>query len=248
MANFPVHIVCESIPSPLWLGNPDFSYQDTLELWKISIKDKLPEICLLQGILSEEERKRMERYHQTKDKIRFTIGRGMLRIIVARYLNCLPESLQFKKGLYNKPYVGNPADFHFNVSYSGDLVLIGVANEAIGVDIEYISSTLEYRELVEGVLSSEERCFLLSSPTPREEFLKLWTRKEALLKAVSRGLGDDLKNFSCLDGSQTVSQPEILKGDWKIKSFLLDSHYYVSLAYRHTPSFRYWNSHQIFLT
>jgi 4'-phosphopantetheinyl transferase len=239
-----VHINCENIDSPLWLNNSNFSYGQTLDLWKISIKDLLPEIDRLKKFLSEEEKRRVERYHQNKDKIRFTIGRGMLRFILAGYLNVFPSSLNFKKGLYNKPIVEQP-DFHFNASYAEDLIIIGVANEAIGVDIEYINRTLNYKELAEEVFTQKEKSLVCSSSKGREEFFKIWTRKEALLKAVSRGLGDDLKNFSCLDGLQPGNGLAFLDNDWRIQSFILDKQYYVSMAFQQTTSIRYFNSYSI---
>lgn len=245
MSNKSVHIHCENIDSPIWLNNTDFSIRQSFDLWKISIKDLLHELDQLQQVLSVEEKSRVERYHQKKDKIRFTIGRGMLRFILAKYLNVFPSSLTFKQGHYNKPYLDRP-DFHFNVSYAEDLIVIGVAFEEIGVDIEYISHTLNYNELAEEVFTQAERNFIASSSKGREYFFKLWTRKEALLKGVSRGLGDDLKNFSCLDGLQPGNELAILKDDWRIQSFLLDTHYYVSMAFQQTSSIRYYNSQSIF--
>lgn len=246
MSSESVQIYCENIAPPhIWLPYPSYLDGHAMDLWKVSIQDFLPAIDQLQIVLSAEEKTRVERYHQNKDKIRFTIGRGMLRFILAAYLNVSPSSLAFSKSQYNKPILEGPDDLHFNASYAEDLILIGVANEPIGVDIEYINRSLNYKELVGEVFTQTEKSLISSSLKGREEFFKLWTRKEALLKAVGRGLGDDLKNFSCLDGTQTGTGLAILDNDWKIQSFIVDPQYYVSVAFQQTTSIRYCNSHSI---
>lgn len=235
-------ILCINLPTPIWEDYPDYYILKSIDLWRISIKDTIHKMDDLTKSLSEEELKRAERYHQQKDKIRFTIGKGMLRELLARYLKCLPESIQFKKGFNNKPYIEGQAIFHFNVSYSNNWIIIAVSSEAIGVDIEYVNSTFHYLEIADDVFMNEEKSFLFSSSKPHQEFFKLWTRKEALLKATSRGLDDHLRDFSCLDGLQPLSRLSGFDADWKIKSFLMEEEYFVSLAYQDTKPIRYCNN------
>ena len=82
-------------------------------------------------------------------------------------------------------------DLRFNLSHSGDLLLVAVARgRAVGVDLEPVRE-LSHREAVERrVFSADERRALSAVPPERrlEAFFNGWTRKEALAKAMGDGM------------------------------------------------------------
>lgn len=223
-------ICCEDLPSPHWGGQSEFSLQNSVDLWRIAIGDHIPWIARLSQLLSEEELLRTARYHQRKDQIRFITGKGMLRLILADYLGASPKEIIFKRGFHNKPFVAHPMEVHFNVSYSNNWIIIAVSPVPLGVDIEYIKSNFPYQEIMHDCFTKEEREAIMASSLPQHQFFRLWTRKEALVKATSQGLDDNLRDFSCLNGVQQISAEIGMNTDWWIKSFLMEEEYFVSLA------------------
>jgi len=237
-------IHCEDISPPNWNGIPDLSLLST-HLWKIAIHDFRDQIHRLSPLLSEEESIRTSKYHQQKDKERFVIGKGVLRQILARYLECNPSDIEFHKGINNKPCLHSSLRVHFNVSYSHGCILIAVSKDVIGVDIEYICPGFDYPLLLANCFMETEIQVITSSPLPLSRFFQFWTRKEALLKATSLGLDDYLTDFSCLDGFQSIPPNLRTEDDWRIKSFLSDDSYWISLAQRDARPVLFINAHSI---
>lgn len=83
---------------------------------------------------------------------------------------------------------------HFNVSHSHDLAAIALAGVEVGIDVEALGG--RRRRVLPGVLAETERERVLSAPDPVLAFLRAWTRKEALLKAIGCGLRVRLKDVA----------------------------------------------------
>jgi len=239
-------IHCKDISPPIWNDLPDFSLE-AVNLWKISIPDFLSQKERLIQLLTKDESGRASRYHQKKDRDRFIIGRGMLRQVLANYFGCDSTNVDFKKGINNKPYIDHPYPLPFNVSYSHNYVIIALSSADIGVDIEFIHPEFNYPPLLEACFMEKEIQAISLSPIPRRSFFQFWTRKEALLKATSLGLDDYLTDFSCLDGYQPIPPNLHTSVDWKVKSFLLEDSYWISLAQRNSRAIRFIDAHSYFL-
>ena len=141
--------------------------------------------------LSADELARAATYAFERDRRRFLAARCALRECLSARTGVAPGSLQIVAGPFEKPYLANPPDCHFNLSRREEwaLVAIGDAGE-IGVDIEM-------HHVVDGVVAlarahfsaSEFGEFLTLASSARDlAFLRVWTRKEACLKAVGTGL------------------------------------------------------------
>jgi len=233
-------ISCENIRPPLWNDQSDFFLNEATDLWRISIKEQTSQFENLKKLLSKEELERVNRFHQQKDKIRFTLGKGTLRTILSLYLRCSPQDIRFEKGYNEKPFINYPQNnIAFNISYSHNWILIAVSSEAVGVDVEYINKEFDYSLVMENCFTEKEIKTIQSASPPENIFFRSWTRKEALLKATSLGLNDYLRDFSCLDGSQPLSKKLNITGDWFIKSFLMEGDYYVSFAQKSAMPIRY---------
>src|SRR5690606_41324081 len=99
-----------------------------------------------------------------------------------------------------------PIPIEFNLSYSYDYILIGIASEAVGVDVEYVNPQFDYDLLLDACFMNAEIQAITGSDKARHQCFKFWTGKEALLKATALGLGEYLIDFSCLEGSQLVPE------------------------------------------
>lgn len=94
----------------------------------------------------------------------------------------------------------------FNVSHSGDVLLLGIATcGRIGVDVE---STMPEggrdREPLWDTLSTRETRWVSDQRDPFTAFVRLWTRKEAIVKAIGSGLSDQLSSLDVLTPPQTA--------------------------------------------
>jgi 4'-phosphopantetheinyl transferase len=147
----------------------------------------------LECLLNPCERERRDRFRQDADRQRYQLGRALLRLVLAAWLDCDPESPAFRYGPQGKPeLVGpGPASPHFNLAHSGDLVLLGLHPRCpVGVDVERHRPQLEWEPLARRVLPAPELQALERLPAAQRSaaFLAAWCRLEARLKASGEGL------------------------------------------------------------
>lgn len=153
------------------------------------------------SILSAQERKRADRYQVEAPRRQFIACRAALRVLLSQYIGCPPAEIQLTSGRFGKPYLKAAKEgqsFHFNVSHSADLGLIGLSQSPIGVDLEQITPRIQARSLVSMVLSPQETALWrqLSPSLHQEQIVNLWVCKEAFLKAVGLGIADCLQQVS----------------------------------------------------
>jgi 4'-phosphopantetheinyl transferase len=121
--------------------------------------------------------------------------------VLAELLAADPARLVFQYGADGKPALAAPFDhcgLHFNVSHSGPLLLVAVAAGAfVGVDLEQHRPLNDRDGLVRRYFSeSENRAYFELPEVQRQEaFFAAWARKEALVKALGRGLRFPLRDF-----------------------------------------------------
>jgi len=162
------------------------------------------------SVLSSDERERAGRYRFEADRDRSIAARGGLRWILSTYCACRPEALVFRTREHGKPeLVDASVPVQFNVSHSGDCVLIGVtAGDECGVDIERSRSRLSEQAIAERFFCPREGEWLRRN---KEGFLRLWTTKEAIIKAVGRGLSIPLSDVDVTDVVEGKSSDITLK-------------------------------------
>jgi 4'-phosphopantetheinyl transferase len=155
----------------------------------------------LARLLSDAERQRAARFHAVEHANRFVVAHARLRQQLAALLTVAPQEITLATGPHGKPAIaGEPAraGLEFNLSHSGSMGLIGWSwRRAIGVDIERWRSTSDEAALVRRFFSSSEITAYEQMPLDRrtQAFFNCWTRKEAYVKAVGRGLGLPLHSF-----------------------------------------------------
>jgi 4'-phosphopantetheinyl transferase len=151
--------------------------------------------------LSDDERRRAERFRFDRDRARFVVRRGVLRGLLGRYIGTHPSQIAFKYAERGKPQLASPLDIeglNFNLSHSQDLVLFAFARQlVIGVDVEWTRPLEDAPSIARGCFSTAEIAALnrvdLSDRT--EAFYNCWTRKEAFVKATGEGLQRPLDSF-----------------------------------------------------
>ncbi len=84
---------------------------------------------------------------------------------------------------YGKPYSDEK---FFNISHSGNYVIIAVSDFEVGCDVE-MKRELEYERLGKIVFHENERKKLSETDDKGSLFFKLWTSKEAFIKCLGEG-------------------------------------------------------------
>lgn len=171
---------------------------DSGHLWCFSLACPAQRLQHLAGLLSDEERRRAKRFVFIRDRRRFVAARGLLRVILARYLACKPEDLVFRYDAYGRPELeqeSGPGELRFNVSHAFErAVFVVSSNRQIGVDVEHVRPIPEVEAIMRSAFSAGEQARWRALPEEQKQkaFFRGWTRKEAYLKAVGVGLSHPL--------------------------------------------------------
>jgi 4'-phosphopantetheinyl transferase len=168
------------------------------QLWLARLDEEDPDS--FRGFLSEDERLRAGRLRSSRSADRFTVGRGILRSLLGRYLLHRPEELVFAYGPNGKPTLADDLQerLSFNVTHAGGLAVFAFANGfEIGVDIEEIHPISDLDVTASFFLSPDELAEFEALPTDGklERFFRLWTCKEAILKALGVGFNSPVQNI-----------------------------------------------------
>ncbi len=108
------------------------------------------------------------------------------RRLLGAYLGVTPATLEFERGASGKPRLrGEP--LQFNLSHSERLALLAVTRRlAVGVDVQSPHPTASKPWFAKRICTPREHERFLDGPRP-EELLRLWARKEAVIKARGEG-------------------------------------------------------------
>ncbi|WP_448701606.1 4'-phosphopantetheinyl transferase family protein [Mucilaginibacter sp. AW1-3] len=227
-------ITCVHINPINWVDSAECELNsDEVNVWKISIPKWIVAINDLKELLSKDEHTRAGRYHYPNDHERFVVSRGALRILLSRYLKTDAKTIVFESGPNRKPFVKNTGglDIHYNTTHSGDDVLIAIAAMPVGIDVENLEPMFPYQDILEHTFNRQEISVIDESENPLETFYRLWTRKEALLKATGKGIDDDMKLIPCTDGQHRIDRALIgSDANWFVNSFIVDGSYSGSVA------------------
>jgi 4'-phosphopantetheinyl transferase len=150
------------------------------------------------SLLDDGERKRHDRFKSPQRQGEFAITRAVLRMVIASVLRCDPASITFAHTEHGKPYLPNHP-VHFNVTHSADLALIAVSPDlALGVDIECHRPRENFQKMAKRFFAPVEYDALMQLPTEKQfrAFHSIWTRKEAFVKAIAKGIALGLDQFA----------------------------------------------------
>ncbi len=111
--------------------------------------------------------------------------------ILAAYLEIEPEDLEYNTLPGGKPVLAD-GSLEFNLSHSGALALVAVSRDLqVGVDLEHPRDFKNEAGMARRICCARELEHLACATEP-DELLRLWVRKEAVVKATGEGLGNGL--------------------------------------------------------
>ncbi len=140
---------------------------------------------------------RMERFRFEKPRQQFIASRGMLRAVLAGYVDQAAEEITLTFGKRGKPGLVE-GELQFNLTHSEDVLLLGITKgRRIGVDVEFVHPLEDMLMMARQNFSAYEQHVLFTLPEDQQEqaFFNCWTRKEAYIKATGDGFSMPLRNF-----------------------------------------------------
>lgn len=172
--------------------------------------------------------------------------RGMKRepllALLAGYLGIAPDAVRLVAGEHGRPALdsGHGDALDFNWSHSGELALVALARGiAPGIDVELRRTRANALEIAQRFFTAEEAAWLgtLDEDARRAAFLELWTAREAVLKALGRGLAFGLDRLAFRrEASGLVLQR--LDGEdpsaWQLQRLEVGGDAFAALAWRGT--------------
>jgi 4'-phosphopantetheinyl transferase len=176
-----------------------------------------------EDVLAGDEQRRASRFYFDIDRRRFVAAHNSLRRILAIYAGVAPANLAFATGANGKPYLIEYPNIEFSLSHSGSVAgLVASTRGPVGFDCEQIKH-IEERDLPWRQVCSKEELLLVAARDPEARldfFYKIWTRKEAVLKALGVGISFPLRNLTVIssscEGCLTLRIPVL--GSWQVCS------------------------------
>lgn len=169
-----------------------------IDVWQIPWREHLNHLAACQSLLDESERAKAAAFHFDVDRHRYIISHGALRLILAHALDLPPQVVPIVQKGWQKPRLDGAYPIEFNLTHSGDHALVAVSRgPAVGIDVEQVKTDFDLRALAARFFSRYESASLFQLPPDAqvEAFFRIWTRKEAFLKARGDGLSLPLAEF-----------------------------------------------------
>lgn len=222
-------------------SDPQVSGAD-VHVWRLPLALSRRQIEALRHDLCADEQERAARFRFDVDRDRFVVAHGGIRSVLAQYVGMEPRQLRFRRGPYGKPAMAEGqagGGVEFNLTHSGEWALVAVARgRAVGVDIERARTIPEMEGVARSVFTPAEHEGLLRvGPSERfAAFYRLWTRKEAIIKAIGSGLSTpldrlDVQPAAAHEGASfTVASDPDMGSAWNGRSFAPAEGYEAAVA------------------
>lgn len=176
-----------------------------IDLWHWSTeppRGELPPLAEIFGkVLNADELARAARLLDAQHGYRFAMARRGVRLILGRELSCPPQNIRFQVGEHGKPSLEvlspeRDGALSFNLSHSGNLAVLAISRDGeVGVDVEKVRE-IDLR-IVRRFFTDREADEIAATVTTQQlaAFFRVWTAKEAVVKATGEGIRRGLDTF-----------------------------------------------------
>ncbi|MEQ1529363.1 MAG: 4'-phosphopantetheinyl transferase superfamily protein [Methylococcales bacterium] len=209
---------------------------NTVQLWHGELAEH-SNLQQYQQLLDTTEQNQVNLIKNPLQQQRYIQSHGLLRLRLAEALNEKPQTLKFNKSRHGKPYLLDYPDLAFNMSHSGQQLLIGIAHNCrLGVDIEVAKPRTNLAGLVNKCFADTEADYWRQLPEEQKtpEFYRFWTAKEAFVKATGQGIALGLQHcvLSVTEPRQLISVPDAWGAAslWRTQELQLGASVYAALV------------------
>jgi 4'-phosphopantetheinyl transferase len=189
------------------------------------------------GDLTATEQVRADKFRIPRIRQQFIHARGQLRRLLGSYLACDSVHVPILVADGGKPYLPAETGIHFNVSHTDGLAVYALARHDLGIDIERIRPVPDALNLVKRFFCPREIDLFHQLPEPAilPAFFKAWTRKEAVLKALGRGV----QSLDCCEVTFLDEEPpQVIRLDeqpghaWRLHTWTPTAGFQAALAWQ----------------
>ena len=194
-------------------------------------------------MLDEEERRRYGRFFHRHDAHTFLVSHALVRSALSLHVPWVsPEMWQFRQSRFGRPFISFPeecSDWRFSLSHCQGLAACMVAcGVDVGVDVESLDRQADMEAIARQFFAKNEIELLRQTPDASRQtvFIRLWTLKEAYLKARGTGLSTPLSHcaFDVLDPSHVRvafhGDLDDVSEQWVFKVTVLDGTHVMGIA------------------
>jgi 4'-phosphopantetheinyl transferase len=227
-------------------------HDDEVQVWRlrVDLEGATPAAALaIDEAVTAEDRDRAGRFRQEADRQRFLHGRLLLRTFLGHHLGITPRDVRFVKGEHGKPEVDRAAAaaaddapsniLRFNLAHSGEWLLFALARDReVGVDVEQHRTMSDAIEIARRFFAPPEVAELdaLDPALHHDTFFRVWTRKEAIVKATGQGISAGLDRFAVTSDASDHVTLRGLDGDpvwnrWTIRGLDMPTNYTAAVAF-----------------
>ncbi len=212
-----------------------------IHIYLIDLNSNFYQVDELSKFCDQNELIRSKNFKFQNHQNFFILTRGILRIILSKYLDITPQEIIFNYSEKGKPYIEtslNQNEIQFNLSHSENLVLYAITKQSqIGIDIEKIRDNCNVTSLAKRFFTPNEYQIIkeLNDQKKYQIFFQTWTLKEAYLKAIGLGLSGGLDSLlidiNSLDSDLIKFQiNQQIVNDWLLKKIEIDSNFMAAIA------------------
>jgi len=159
-------------------------------VWLLDLRHE-PNVDVWQAC-QPNEHARAARFRLTLHARRYRAAHGGMRMILAAHLGLAMQAWAWQASEHGKPHFVDARHGHFNLSHSEDWALLAWHSDVpLGVDIEWHRTLPDLDGLARHYFTSAEQSWLNEAVTASHRemrFHRLWSAKEAALKALGSGL------------------------------------------------------------
>jgi 4'-phosphopantetheinyl transferase len=207
----------------------------------MSLEPACDAAALLWPLLDEAEQSRAARFHFEPDRDAYVAAHALLRLMLSREADVAPHNWRLRVLPGGKPQI-DPShgcdDLRFSLSHTRGMVACAVGRRHdLGVDVEQCDPAFPAPEMARTLFAPPEIERLADVPPAERNtiFYRLWTLKEAYLKAIGQGIGFPMQGHSfCLD--PVAINFSLLSADaadmWQFSEFVPGPRHRLALAVR----------------
>ena len=224
-----------AVRDPLDMGDGDF----VLVAWMTLDAAPGTAAGMWAHLLCPDEAARATRFVHAHDRDSFVAAHAVLRLLLRRLGHRPARAWRFVPGAHGKPAIEeaqNPRALDVNLSHARGAVACAVARGgAVGVDIEDTDRAVGALDLAQAYFAAEETARLRAAAAPEQEFFRLWTLKEAAVKALGLGLHAPLDRLVVAEEGACVRIPDEAPACWQFRSMAVPPRHRLAVAARHAP-------------
>ena len=175
---------------------------------------------------------KIDAYKFPVDQQRSLMGQLIVRQFYAARFKLKWQDIEFEYNEHSKPRLKSYPHHYFNISHSGDWVVVAFSDKEVGLDVEKVKG--DRRKIADRFFTDSELKDLNSIKDEQQQqlyFYQLWTLKESYMKAIGTGISMSLNSFAFVKENDKFKLAFSGKdADWHFYSTPLEKDYFLSIC------------------